>query len=59
MGKASGIKPKHTAYHLVQIDGQWSYVGNKQKKVWLLYAICKDSGGESWRQTGAKGTKRA
>ena len=44
MGKASEIKPRHTAYHTVQVDEQWSYVGNKQKKVWLLYAICKNSG---------------
>lgn len=44
MGKASEIKQKYTAYHFVQIDEQWSYVGNKQKKVWLLYAICKNSG---------------
>ncbi len=44
MGKAAKARPRHTAYHLVQIDEQWSYVGNKQKKVWLLYAICKNSG---------------
>ena len=43
MGKAAKIWPKHNAYHLVQIDEHWSYVGNKQKKVWLLYAICKNS----------------
>ncbi len=44
MGKASEIRPKQRSYHIVQIDEQWSYIGNKQKKVWLLYAICKDSG---------------
>ena len=44
MGKASGLQPKHNSYHQVQIDEQWPYVGNKQKKVWLLYAICKESG---------------
>ena len=44
MGKAAKVWPKQGAYHLVQIDEQWSYVGNKQKKVWLLYAICKNSG---------------
>ncbi|WP_299289228.1 IS1 family transposase [uncultured Mucilaginibacter sp.] len=44
MGKSSEIRPKHESYHLVQIDEQWSYVGNRQKKVWLLYAICKQSG---------------
>ena len=44
MGKVSEIRPKHNFYHLVQIDEQWSYVGNRKKKVWLLYAICKQSG---------------
>lgn len=44
MGKESELRPKYNAYHLVQIDEQWSYVGNKRKKVWLLYAICKQSG---------------
>ncbi len=44
MGEESEIRPKHASYHLVQIDEQWSYVGNKRKKVWLLYAICKKSG---------------
>ncbi|RZL99548.1 MAG: IS1 family transposase [Pedobacter sp.] len=28
----------------MQIDEQWSYVQNKDKKVWLLYAICAESG---------------
>lgn len=44
MGKAAEIKQKCSSYHLVQIDEQWSYVGDKQKKVWLLYPICKQSG---------------
>ncbi len=44
MGKASAIKPQQAVYHIVQIDEQWPYVGNKQKKVWLLYATCKQSG---------------
>ena len=44
MGKTFEIKPKYSFYPLVQIDEQWSYVGNKKKKVWLLYAICRDSG---------------
>ena len=44
MGKTSVLKPKYGSYHLVQIDEQWSYVGNKQKKVWLLYAVCRQSG---------------
>jgi insertion element IS1 protein InsB len=38
------IKPKEKHYHKVQIDEQWSYVKKKQKKVWLLYAYCHESG---------------
>ena len=34
------IKHLKRYYHKVQIDEVWSYVGNKQKKVWLLYAYC-------------------
>ncbi len=37
------IKPKKKHYEQVQIDELWSYVGNKEKKVWLLYAYCAKS----------------
>lgn len=60
MGKVSEIKPRHRSYHLVQIDEQWSYVGNKQKKVWLLYAICKQSGeilAANWGKRNKKSIK--
>lgn len=60
MGKASEIRPKRNSYHLVQIDEQWSYVGNKQKKVWLLYAICKNSGeilAANWGKRNKKSIK--
>ena len=60
MGKAAKVWPKHNAYHLVQIDEQWSYVGNKQKKVWLLYAICKQSGeilAANWGKRNKKSIK--
>ena len=60
MGKASEIKPKRNSYHFVQIDEQWSYVGNKQKKVWLLYAICKQSGeilAANWGKRNKKSIK--
>lgn len=60
MGKAAEIKPKRSSYHLVQIDEQWSYVGNKQKKVWLLYAICKQSGeilAANWGKRNKKGIR--
>ena len=32
------IKAQKHCYSRVQIDEQWSYVGNKEKKVWMLYA---------------------
>jgi len=32
------LKPRKYHYHRVQIDEQWSYVGRKEKKVWMLYA---------------------
>lgn len=32
------LKPKKRHYSHVQIDEQWSYVGKKEKKVWMLYA---------------------
>ena len=39
--KAAGavvVKPSRWHYHRVQIDEQWSYVGRKEKKVWMIYA---------------------
>lgn len=44
--EASGVtvKPKQSRYHRVQIDELWSYVRCKEKKVWLLYAYCAQSG---------------
>lgn len=32
------LKPQKHQYRKVQIDEQWSYVGKKEKKVWMLYA---------------------
>lgn len=42
--KAAGlsVKPKKHSYHRVQIDEQWSYVGKKEKRVWMLYAYAVD-----------------
>src|ERR1051325_1847914 len=37
------IKPQRNYYHRVQIDELWSYVGKKEKKVWILYAYCSES----------------
>ena len=45
--KAAGeivIKPKKRYYPCIQIDELWSYVARKEKKVWLLYAYCAQSG---------------
>lgn len=39
---AIALKPKKHRYHKVQIDEQWSYVGKKQKKVWMLYAYAAE-----------------
>lgn len=36
------LKPRKHCYHRVQIDEQWSYVGKKEKKVWMLYAYAAE-----------------
>ena len=36
------LKPEKHHYRRVQIDEQWSYVGHKEKKVWMLYAYAVD-----------------
>ena len=36
------IKAKKRHYSRVQIDEQWSYVGKKEKKVWMLYAYAPE-----------------
>ncbi len=36
------IKVRHQHYQCVQIDEQWSYVGRKKKKVWMLYAFAPE-----------------
>ena len=36
------VRPEKHSYHRVQIDEQWSYVGRKEKKVWMLYAYAAD-----------------
>ena len=43
-GAAVEIKPLGKQYRCIQIDELWSYVGRKEKKVWILYALCADSG---------------
>ena len=39
---ALAIKPEKRRYSSVQIDEQWSYVGKKEKKVWMLYAYAPE-----------------
>ena len=36
------MKPHHCHYNKVQIDEQWSYVGKKKKKVWMIYAYAPE-----------------
>lgn len=36
------LKARKPHYHKVQIDERWSYVGRKEKKVWLLNAYAVD-----------------
>jgi len=36
------VKPKKHHYSKVQIDEQWSYVGKKERKVWMLYAYAPE-----------------
>lgn len=38
------IKPRAYRYDKVQIDEQWSYMGRKKKKVWMIYAYAADNG---------------
>lgn len=43
--KAAGalvVKPRKWHYKTVQIDEQWSYVGRKEKKVWMIYAYAAE-----------------
>jgi insertion element IS1 protein InsB len=51
------IKPKQSRYHRVQIDELWSYVSKKEKKVWLLYAYCAESGEILGFTMGKRNTK--
>jgi insertion element IS1 protein InsB len=42
-GEAVQVKPRRKRYFKVQIDEMWSFVGSKQKKVWILYAYCSET----------------
>lgn len=43
-GAGLEIRPKHRHYERVQFDEQWSYVKEKKKKVWMIYALCTHTG---------------
>jgi insertion element IS1 protein InsB len=43
VGELIHIKPVDKRYHRVQIDELYSFVGHKQKKVWMLYAYCAET----------------
>ena len=38
------LTPKMKHYDCLEIDEFWTYVGNKQNKVWLIYAYHRESG---------------
>ncbi len=38
------IKPKQSLYEELEIDEFWTYVGNKKRKVWLIYAYHRTTG---------------
>lgn len=54
------FSPRFSHYHKVQIDEQWSYVGGKNNKCWMFYAICAQSGeilGAAWGKRTRKTLK--
>ncbi len=60
-GKDLEIKPRHKSYKRVQMDEQWSYVGKKEKKVWMIYALCAETGeilAASWGKRNKTGVRR-
>jgi IS1 family transposase/transposase-like protein len=38
------IKPKQSHYDNLEVDEFWTYVGNKENKVWLIYAYHRATG---------------
>ena len=38
------ITPKYKHYNSLEIDEHWSYIQNKKKKLWLIYACDKETG---------------
>jgi IS1 family transposase/transposase-like protein len=55
------IKPKQNHYDSLEVDEFWTYVGNKNHKVWLIYAYHRDSGeivAFVWGKRNAKTAKK-
>ncbi|KAA6325943.1 hypothetical protein EZS27_024896 [termite gut metagenome] len=38
------ITPRKSYYPCLEVDEFWTYVGNKSKKYWLIYAYERQSG---------------
>jgi len=38
------IVPKNSHYKNLEVDEFWSYVGNKENKLWLLYVYSSETG---------------
>jgi transposase-like protein len=36
--------PKQNYYDEIEVDGLWTYVGNKKRKLWLFYAYYRATG---------------
>ena len=58
VGECIQIKPARRHYHRVQIDELYSFVGHKQKKVWILYAYCAETDEILAMTAGKRGAKQ-
>ena len=38
------IQPKQSYYESIEVDGFWTFVGNKNNKQWLIYAYHRETG---------------
>ena len=38
------IQPKQSYYESIEVDGFWTFVGNKNNKQWLIYAYHQETG---------------
>ena len=44
-GLRYGHEPLRDFYDVLEVDEFWTYVGKKDRKVWLIYAYHRESGG--------------